>query len=70
MELYLTKEIIEMIYQYKLNNLEEIIKKSIQVKYNILKMTSSKSDTIFSNNNSIKEYDKDLWESMVEDISC
>ena len=31
------KEIIEMIYQYKLNNLEEIIKKSIQVKYNILK---------------------------------
>ena len=26
-------------------------------------MTSSKSDTIFSNNNSIKEYDKDLWES-------
>ena len=31
------KEIIEMIYQDKLNNLEEIIKKSIQVKYNILK---------------------------------
>ena len=31
------KEIIEMIYQYKLNNLEEIIKKSIQVKYDILK---------------------------------
>ena len=27
------------------------------------KMTSSKSDTIFSNDNSIKEYDKDLWES-------
>ena len=26
-------------------------------------MTSSKSDTIFSNNNSIKEYDKDLWKS-------
>ena len=31
------KEIIEMIYQDKLNNLEEIIKRSIQVKYNILK---------------------------------
>ena len=31
------KEIIEMIYQDKINNLEEIIKKSIQVKYNILK---------------------------------
>ena len=31
------KEIIEMIYQDKLNNLEEIIKKCIQVKYNILK---------------------------------
>ena len=31
------KEIIEMIYKDKLNNLEEIIKKSIQVKYNILK---------------------------------
>ncbi len=31
------KEIIEMIYQDKLKNLEEIIKKSIQVKYNILK---------------------------------
>jgi 3-dehydroquinate synthase len=31
------KKIIEMIYQDKLNNLEEIIKKSIQVKYNILK---------------------------------
>ena len=31
------KEIIEMIYQDKLNNLEEIIKKSMQVKYNILK---------------------------------
>ena len=31
------KEIIEMIYQDKLNNLEKIIKKSIQVKYNILK---------------------------------
>ena len=31
------KEIIEMIHQDKLNNLEEIIKKSIQVKYNILK---------------------------------
>ena len=26
-------------------------------------MTQSKSDTIFSNDNSIKEYDKDLWES-------
>ena len=31
------KEIIEVIYQDKLNNLEEIIKRSIQVKYNILK---------------------------------
>ena len=31
------KEIIEMIYLDKLSNLEEIIKKSIQVKYNILK---------------------------------
>ena len=35
--LWSDKEIIEMIYQDKLNNLEEIIKKSIQVKYNILK---------------------------------
>ena len=38
------KEIIEMIYQDKLNNLEEIIKKSIQVKYNILKNDLSESN--------------------------